>query len=195
VILSACADQPSVEHQQATSSGTHPLRSPVDHLTAESGAQTSNPAPSIANNIAVNFTASNKAKKLNGIWTRCPNVLVNFKSTYKRGKKHLVFLSDGTWAMKDKLNGDKDEPVYAYADDDAAEPFLVRSLWYVMDDGNGFEEDTCGTVTEEFRDLPPEEPFSDEANHQVVAEGSRVATDVENSTSGTEYGSTQSAKR
>lgn len=99
------------------------------------------------NEVSVRFGASNLSKKLNGIYERVVGVKTNGKAVFSRGQKYLLFLADGTWAIKDGPEADADADVYAYVKDDAAEPYNIQRPWQVPADGDGFVADSKGAVT------------------------------------------------
>eukprot|EP00933_Yihiella_yeosuensis_P039967 TRINITY_DN3416_c6_g1_i1.p1 TRINITY_DN3416_c6_g1~~TRINITY_DN3416_c6_g1_i1.p1 ORF type:complete len:426 (-),score=78.31 TRINITY_DN3416_c6_g1_i1:57-1334(-) len=96
--------------------------------------------------VAVSFKASEHAKRLNGSYSRRKDLKVNQRSVYCLGNRHLVFLDDDTWAIKEGADGDPQANVYAFCEDRAMEPFAVLSEWQVLDDHDGFVSDREGVV-------------------------------------------------
>jgi len=76
-----------------------------------------------------------------------PGVKVNERPVYSMGKRNIVHLSDGTWAIKDGGDDNVDADVYAYVKDSAWEPHRVGLPWSVAADNDGFVLDTRGQIT------------------------------------------------
>jgi len=74
-------------------------------------------------------------------------VKVNERPVYSMGKRNIVHLSDGTWAIKDGGDDNVDADVYAYVKDSAWEPHRVGLPWSVAADNDGFVLDTRGQIT------------------------------------------------
>mmetsp|Transcript_105472 Transcript_105472/g.264098 ORF Transcript_105472/g.264098 Transcript_105472/m.264098 type:complete len:464 (+) Transcript_105472:134-1525(+) len=124
-------------------------------LASFASAQARSPRPpqegSGVDEVLVAFSASRKARRLNGAYQRVQNLQVNKRPVYERGGKHIVFLNDGTWCVKDGPDGNEGAFVYAFAEDTAQEPFAVRSPWQVLDDGDGFVAEAHGSMSAKCR--------------------------------------------
>eukprot|EP00931_Biecheleriopsis_adriatica_P050644 TRINITY_DN29343_c0_g1_i1.p1 TRINITY_DN29343_c0_g1~~TRINITY_DN29343_c0_g1_i1.p1 ORF type:complete len:402 (+),score=83.49 TRINITY_DN29343_c0_g1_i1:64-1206(+) len=108
--------------------------------------------PNSVDEVLVSFTASSEAKKLNGAYRRRTDMEVNGRPVYCNGNRHILYMADGAWVIKDGHGSEPGAFVYAYVEDATAEePFGVRRPWQVMDDGDGFLEDTEGLVRRNLR--------------------------------------------
>jgi len=107
------------------------------------------PSAPIHHEVIVNFQRSEEARTPNGVYTMLSGLSVNRRPVFheKLGKRYLVHLDDGVWAIKETPDGDPDGQLYAYAEDSAALPSEVRSPWWVMDQ-ESFAIDKLGTVSE-----------------------------------------------
>jgi len=99
------------------------------------------------NQVSVRFGASQLSRKLNGIYQKVVGATSAGRPLYNRGQKYLMYLADGTWAIKDGPEADVDADVYAYVKDDAHEPYNVQRPWQVPADGDGFVADSKTAVT------------------------------------------------
>merc|ERR1719333_1248283 len=129
-----------------------PAQAPVPApVAAEKKASVvSSPQAILAEGVVVTFTASENAKKLNGTYTRVLKSEVNGRPVFAGPNGlYLMWLSDGNWAITDqdkpKTDGEDDD-VFAYVEDQAADPSVVKGNWQVLDDGEDFVEDAKAAV-------------------------------------------------
>lgn len=132
---------------------------PSRHASPQKQAS-SNPCPAApvkgpaaaVDEVLVSFRATAEAMKLNGIYRRRTDIQANGRPVYCNGNRHILFMSDGAWVIKEGPSSEEGAYVYAYVEDAlASEPFGVRRAWQVMDDRDGFVEEREGMVRRNLR--------------------------------------------
>lgn len=124
--------------------------------STESGKAENQPKPGsgaapVVEEVLVSFKATMEAKKLNGFYRRRGDLQVNGRAVYCNGNRHLLFMADGAWVIKEGPSSEEGAYVYAYVEDPAQEPFAVLRPWQVMDDRDGFVEEREGLVRRNVR--------------------------------------------
>ncbi|CAK9061740.1 Hypothetical protein SCF082_LOCUS32284 [Durusdinium trenchii] len=133
-----------------------PLAAPGGHGLTSSPRRDEQPRPGamaapVTEEVLVSFKATSEAKKLNGVYRRRTDLQVNGRPVYCNGNRHLLFMADGAWVIKEGPSSEEGAYVYAYVEDsEAQEPFGVRRPWQVMDDRDGFVVEREGLVRSEL---------------------------------------------
>ncbi|CAJ1426338.1 unnamed protein product, partial [Effrenium voratum] len=119
-------------------------------LPAAGSSPGSSPAP-VIDEVLVSFRATAEAQKLNGVYRRREDLQANGRPVYCNGNRHVLYMADGAWVIKEGPGSEEGAYVYAYVEDPADQPFAVRKLWQVMDDRDGFVEEREGLVRRNVR--------------------------------------------
>ncbi|CAK9113446.1 unnamed protein product [Durusdinium trenchii] len=83
-----------------------PLAAPGGHGLTSSPRRDEQPRPGamaapVTEEVLVSFKATSEAKKLNGVYRRRTDLQVNGRPVYCNGNRHLLFMADGAWVIKE----------------------------------------------------------------------------------------------
>eukprot|EP00439_Symbiodinium_sp_Y106_P082623 s1073_g22.t1 len=93
----------------------------ISNLTRWQGpaAPVKGPAAAV-DEVLVSFRATAEAMKLNGIYRRRTDIQANGRPVYCNGNRHILFMSDGAWVIKEGPSSEEGAYVYAYVEDSGA---------------------------------------------------------------------------